>query len=109
MNTTRQEIILPSVTTIEINKVDNYSHAVVDLKKLFGAVGIDYSVETEGYGIVKIDTITDNGMLYMSAGEEAKHGDQTSIAIRASDKDGDFVVGIMRVQIANEQSIAQVA
>lgn len=95
--------------TVEINITEDYAPTVVDLKEVFGVMGLSYTVKSESYGIVQVDAITENGILCLSAGQHSQHGDQTRIAIRASHSDGVSAVAILQVKAVSQGNIAQVA
>lgn len=108
MNTTKEKSPSEDIT-VEINLTEDYAPAVVDLKEVFGAIGLSYTAKPESYGIVQIDAITENGILCLSAGQHSQHGDQTRIAVRASHSDGISAVAILKIKAVSLGNIAQVA
>lgn len=76
---------ITTLDLIEIELSDFYLPHLIDLNALFGAWDLDYEVEVERAGVVAVDSITSDGMLFLIADTNASSGTRTRIAVRAVD------------------------
>lgn len=109
MNTKAPKAPQQKPLAIEVNMFNDLPGSVVDLKKVFGVVDLNYRVKTENHEIVRIDGVTKNGLLCLSAGRFAYDGAEARIAIRASDDDGDSIFVMLRASILDHAHAARVA
>ena len=87
----------PITDPIQVEIADSYAPILIDLHHLFGGE-YRFQAAVECYGVVDIDLIDKNGLLYLSANPEALDGSSTRVAVSAFDEAGQSQVWTLEVE-----------
>ena len=103
------EAVNPLSCPIEVEQTEHYAQILIDLNHLLQASGLRYRAAVESHGVVAIDSISKDGMMFLVADPEACSGDRTRVAVRAVDAQGAvrvLVFEVVVVAIAATRAIA---
>ncbi len=95
------EAVSPLNCPIEVEQTELYAPILIDLNHLLQASGLRYRAAVESHGVVEIDSISKDGMMFLVADPEACSGDRTRVAVRAVNAQGAVQVMVFEVVVVS--------